>query len=1205
MDDRHVFSLRRVRQPMSILVLLIAVQALLCMFTGSILQAQEASWIWSPTLEVQPNTRTQGEVWFRKKFTLIKPEVAQLNVAAGDEYELYINDKLAARGESYGTKIELDVRDYVMPGVNLVAARVRHISGETPGLAVRLRIREQGETRFRSLVSDASWKTHVQEIEDWEKTRFEDPSWLSALPSMSADAVNPASSVKKKVVAKIESPQAPATAAALTNPNTNDSSFQPASNTPQVQPGQFSKTDVTADKQAAESSRQRRTDFRIDPEFRIEQVMRVEETESIAAMEFDEFGRLLLSRVDGPLMIADPSRPASDENRIRVYCEQVKSCRGICSLNGDVYVTGDGPNGQGLYRLTTADRSGQLMVRDTLLTFTGDGEGARSMLLGPDGMLYVVVAPGSKSDKPLSAQSPFTKAYEGDMVARYEDPRGREPKSDAPCGTVIRVSLDGSKVERVAGGFGHAHDLAFDQAGNLFLHEGKTKTDTGMPWERDAMTLNVVAGGDYGYRSGWAKFAQHFIDRVPVVCQTGSGDSSGVAFYQHVQFPVRYQNTLFVTDRSAGQIFAVRTQTEGAGFVGEAELFMAAGGTDISDLAVGADGALYFSTRDNSSGGGVFRIVYGGQTPDQLTESDSLITRVLKQPQPASAWGRQEIAKLKNQIGRAWSQSITDTAADTAQPVNTRVRALQYMVLYGPKPSPQFLEKLTTDTNAKIRNATAQMCGNTMDDAGGRLLLELLSDGNAMVRRTACESLLRRDDNVSFDTLLPLLRSQDRMEALVARRLLERVDPVLWFKRVMETDDKRIFIQGSLAAVIAAPDLDRSYAVLARGSELMDGFVSDADFVDMLRVMQLAIVRGKVQPQKIPAFAQRIADEFPSGNPTINEELIRLLAGLKYADFDGRLAEYFESDAHSTAEKNYVAMMIQTVGRGVESGARIPMIATLENGVAEMPFDANRDYFRRAIRESVQSLDATQVDVVIENGDQWPDAMLASLFLLPNSLSAAQIDRMQETDVAMKTRNDETSRQLRTGIVAILARNGDEDSMEYLRAMWEAEPDRRGDISIGLAQQPEGKNWSYLVSSLPVLDNDAGAEVVTRLASVQRRPSDAKYYRSLIDLGYRMQQDGIDQTVGLLEHWTGQSIEGTDHAPHNWRMTLDRWSKWYQTNYPDGGRVTTPEKQVDAPELNTAAVEKPAEFRAVENVSQRIDGIVVDREAKGFFAPVR
>ena len=304
--------------------------------------------------------------------------------------------------------------------------------------------------------------------------------------------------------------------------------------------------------------------------------MRVEETESIAAIEFDEFGRLLLSRDDGPLMIADPSLHPSDENRIRVYCEQVSSCQGICSLNGDVYVTGEGPNGQGLYRLKATDRSGKLNVINTLLTF--EGEGPRSMLLGPDGMFYVVLEPGTEAKKPMSSTSPFAHAYEGDMVARYEDPRGREPKSKSPCGTVIRVSLDGSNVERVAGGLGYAHDLAFDSAGNLFLHDGTSNSDAGTPWERASMTFNLVAGGDYGYRSGWAKFAQHFIDQVPAVCETGSGDSGGVVFYQHVQFPVRYQNTLFVTDRSAGKILSVRTETQGAGFVGEGEPFMAAAG---------------------------------------------------------------------------------------------------------------------------------------------------------------------------------------------------------------------------------------------------------------------------------------------------------------------------------------------------------------------------------------------------------------------------------------------------------------------------------------------------------------------------------------------------------------------------------------------------------------------------------------------------
>ncbi len=59
--------------------------------------------------------------------------------------------------------------------------------------------------------------------------------------------------------------------------------------------------------------------------------------------------------------------------------------------------------------------------------------------------------------------------------------------------------------------------------------------------------------------------------------------------------------------------------------------------------------------------------------------------------------------------------------------------------------------------------------------------------------------------------------------------------------------------------------------------------------------------------------------------------------------------------------------------------------------------------------------------------------------------------------------------------------------MEYLRVLWQEEPARRNDVVIGLAQQPGDGNWAYLVSSLPVLDDLTGVEVIQTLVKVARR----------------------------------------------------------------------------------------------------------------------
>ena len=162
---------------------------------------------------------------------------------------------------------------------------------------------------------------------------------------------------------------------------------------------------------------------RLDPEFRIQQVMSDEQTGSVIAMAFDEFNRLVFSQEGGPLMIAEID---SSGNRIRTICDQVTSCQGILPLNGDLFVTGDGPNGVGIYRLSKIGTSGKMSVKETLVRFKGDsGEhGPHGLQLGNDGMIYCIVGNDSEIETKTATTSPFQNEYQGDLVERYEDPGG-------------------------------------------------------------------------------------------------------------------------------------------------------------------------------------------------------------------------------------------------------------------------------------------------------------------------------------------------------------------------------------------------------------------------------------------------------------------------------------------------------------------------------------------------------------------------------------------------------------------------------------------------------------------------------------------------------------------------------------------------------------------------------------------------------------
>ena len=933
--------------------------------------AGEAYWIWSPKKSAVGESESHGVCYFRKKFTLERPEKAELELAAGDEYEIYLNGRLAAQGSSDGKLNKFDVVSFMEPGVNLVAVKVRHLEGRQVGLAVRLRVKEKGEPRWRSLKSDDSWKTRVEAIKGWKAATYNDLGWLRAqslgtafvsskktvataqnIPAAAKRDGNPAGRTVSAAVAAtrpqwkdvglIESsgdnsfqanPVASQVADPLANPVANEVAnsvanemasvanevatvgseaaevdppnpammeyeqddndfapmYNPADDSEPVSETVPDSSDFVAQAPAFNSdagAMPQATDnsfeapvapgsrFEIDSEFSVEAVLSADETGSLIAMEFNEFGKLLLSREGGPLLIADPTKQLDDPERVRIYCEEINSCQGILPLNGSVYVTADGPKGLGLYKLADRDRDGMLEIQDMLLGFTGElGEhGPHGVQLGPDGMIYVIVGSESQVKQVTDATGPYQDSYEGDLIPRYEDPGGHAVGVEAPGGTIVRVSVDGKKVEMVAGGIRNAYDMAFDHNGELFIHDSDMESDIGTSWYRPTKVFHVPDGAEFGWRGGSAKFADHFVDQSPTACDTGRGSPTGAVLYQHLQFPIRYHDTIFLADWSEGRILALRHQQNESGYVATTETFLKGRPLNVCDLAIGEDGAMYFCTGGRGTAGGVYRIIWGGEVPEQMLKFDTDLAKAIRHPQPNSAWARQNISQIKIQLGKDWAPSIMGVATERRNSEKLRLRAMQLMVLYGPVPSDEFLQDLSQDESPVIRSQVARLCG-LKNAADAQTILRLLAnDTDAQVRRLACESYMRIGVDPPLDLVLRMLPSLDRVEALTARRLIERMPPNQWEEEIFTTGDKRLFIQGAVALMTAHSNLERSYRVLAKSSKFMEGFINDQDFIDMLRAMQLALVQGKVNPSKVPGLVERIGNEFPSGNSTINRE---------------------------------------------------------------------------------------------------------------------------------------------------------------------------------------------------------------------------------------------------------------------------------------------------------------------------------------------
>lgn len=1090
-------------------------------------QAQEAQWIWAPGVEKE--AVEAGSCYFRRTFNVSNPAEASITIAADDAYELYINGKRVAEGETSGQLDRYDISNFIDNGKNVIAVKVENREGNTAGLAARLQIKDE-EGQWRSFSTNQNWKTNRRPLPLWQTELYNDRRWDAAqvFGPLERSESRQGERTAEAPAATTETPATPA--ASGSTPATTS----PAANAPVV-------------RRTVEGR------FQVAREFQVELLLDDEFTGSLIAMAFNEFGQLILSQEGGPLMIAAPSEEGGGFDEPRLYCELVSSCQGLLPLNGDLYVTGQGPQGVGLYRLSDPDRDGVLDAAERLLAFKGGlGEhGPHGLTLGPDGMIYCVVGNFSGADVTFAETSPTRNVYEGDLLdLKMEDPSGHAAGVKAPGGTVVRCSLDGSKVELVASGLRNCYDLAFNGQGELFTYDSDMESDIGMAWYRPTRLMHIVPGGEFGWRSGWSKWPDYYMDSLPPIAETGRGSPTGLVTYDHFMFPTKYHGALFMGDWSEGRILSVTLKPSGAGYVATSEVFLQRQPLNVTDLEVGPDGALYFVTGGRATSGGLYRVSWLGTVPDSVRNLTDDLTGVIRQPQLQSAWARQRVARLRVELNDEWPESMRGVVVATENPAHYRTRALDLLQLYGPKPDIAMLTLLVKDTTPAVRAKTAELLGLMGGEASLEPLTQLLADEDRMVRRKAAEALVRSGQTPAFADLKRMLISDDRVESWAARRLLERLDPATYHDEMLSTDNHRLFIQCATATLVAHPTLNGSYEILARVAEHVQEFVSDRNFIDMLRVVELALERGDVDPTQIPAFAEIMADEFPSGNSIMNRELARILAYLKDTSAGDRLATYLKGSSGSPLDRIHVAMMFQTVREGWSSEQRLALIDFLEDARLIEGGGSYAYYIMDAAKELGRTAPEDDRTLILAKGDQWPNAALGVFYTLPAELDDKTIRAIESIDKKIVSTNpeDDSYTQLKIGIVAVLGRSGDDRSMDYLREIWDRDEERRGTVALGLAQSPAGENWSYLINSLDLMEEDVAKEVLAKLVAVERRPNTPEHFRQVIMLGLKLKDQGSQDAIKLLEHWTGEqlTLEGDP-----WDTSMEAWQRWFAQQFPD------------------------------------------------------
>jgi putative heme-binding domain-containing protein len=1141
--------------------------------------ANDAKWIW--VRSENPAMAGPGMCYFRKTFQMKDVESGRIEIAAKDRYDLFVNGRIVGGGNNWQRIDSYDLRPYLTAGLNVIGVRVENQQPGPAGLVARVTVKQYGNAAV-SHSTDATWLCTRRELNNWLITRLRTEGWeagnvfsefgrrdpwtpdvpLMELPQVAAEPRPPAEAPVALVPAPAPpaptSPPVPAPAPAEpmrkeVPPAEAPVAKVPPAAVPRSVPQQPSAT-VDADLPALDNPTNAR--FLVAPNFRVERVAQPDATGSLVAMAFDERGDIIASRERGPLLrVRDDDGDGAPET-VSVYCDLVQNCQGILPLNGDVFAVGDGPNKTGFYRISDRDGDGVGETVETLLRFKGGMQehGPHAALLGPDGLIYLILGNHCSLDGTIEPTSPHGHYYEGDLVQpRYEDAGGHAVGIKAPGGVVLRTTLDGKSVEMFAGGFRNAYDFGFNKRGDLFAYDSDMEWDESLPWYRPTRINHVIPGAEFGWRSGWAKWPDYFIDSLPATVNTGRGSPTGVECYNHYRYPVRYHDALFVCDWSLGRIIVARMEPAFGTYAARSEVFLQGRPLNVTDIAVGPDGWLYFTTGGRDTEGGVYRVVYTGKAPPRPTEAG--VMQAIRQPQLYSAWGRNRIANIKREMGDAWAPQLAALVEDQRYSVDDRIRALDLMQLVGPSPTTALLVRVSQDADPEVRAKATDLMGIHVDAATNERLVELTSDPDPTVCRKACEALVRAAAPLPVKRLVDLLSSPYRFVSWAAMRALQTTPRDQWEATVLETSVPRTFLMGSVGLLGLEPDRATADAIVANGMRMMQGFMTDDDFVGLLRVYQLALHRGAIPPDEARQLAGLLADEYPALEPRMNRELLRLLVYLEEQSVLPRMMDELARTDVSMEDKLHLAFYARFMSSGWTVDQKLELLSFLEQARGHTGGHSYAGYIDNVSRDFVKGMPEDERWMVVMRGASIPNAALMALAAAPADLPVVKLSALVDLDRDLFGHEGEAARRLGIGIVAVLGRSRHPQAMEYLREVYERQPDRRQEVVMGLAQSPEGENWDVLVRALPALDGAAAREVLMHLAEVDQAPEQPEPLRQAILAGLRLRENGSQHAVAVLERWTGQQLSRPEQS---WDVALSAWQNWFAETYPDSPPAELP-----------------------------------------------
>jgi putative heme-binding domain-containing protein len=484
---------------------------------------------------------------------------ASLMASCDNRMKISLNGREIARGDDWEIPVEVDVRKYLKPGKNVLTAEVENMGGPA-GFVLKLALTNRGEKTLY-VVSD----------ETWQATERKDSKAPVAVRKVGKLGDQPWGNVFA------HSGLAPATSYV----------------------------------------------FHALPGFQVERLFTVPKAElgSWVSITFDDKGRLIASDEarKGLCRITPPPIGSSDEVKVEHLNVKITAAQGLLWAFGSLYVMVNGGPGSGLYRLRDTDGDDQFDEVKKLRSIDGGGEhGPHGMRLSPDGKSILFVCGNFTHLPPKFTSSRVPANWSEDLLLpRQWDGNGFARGLLAPGGWVARTDPDGKTLEVVSIGYRNAYRTAINADGELFAYDSDMEWDMGMPWYRPTRVVHATSGSDFGWRSGTGKWPPYYLDSLPPVVNIGPGSPVGMSFGYGTKFPAKYQKALYLLDWTFGTIYALHLEPDGSSYKADKEEFLSRTPLPLTDVAIGPDGALYFTIGGRGTQSELFRVTYIGKESTQ------------------------------------------------------------------------------------------------------------------------------------------------------------------------------------------------------------------------------------------------------------------------------------------------------------------------------------------------------------------------------------------------------------------------------------------------------------------------------------------------------------------------------------------------------------------------------------------------------------